>query len=147
MQPLYRQCAPYLATLIAGRPADLHVQRGLILAIKRDMQVRPTPFHWLLLSLLYRTRRAKQTAVRHALRLDPGNPEAHAELADLIARSDPSAAAAHLEAALSNLRGYDLEEEILYDVALVAQTIRAPGIAERAARRGRRKFPGSSFFR
>jgi hypothetical protein len=101
---------------------------------------------WLMLGDARRWTRKRIESYRRAVKLEPWQPEAHAELAQLYAGLGKPAYALHCDLALSHCKGYDIEDHVIWTVMEAANVAKDAARARRAQRLGRRRFPESRLF-
>jgi len=97
---------------------------------------------WCLLGDTYRTKDSKAECFRQALRIDPLDPEANAELAELYAKMGKPEFAIHLDAAVENSRGVDIEDSILYTAMEAARLAGDEVRRQHVCKLGLERFPG-----
>lgn len=123
------------------------LRRNLIRRIQRLLDNEPGHVRlWCMLGDLYTSRHMMLCSLQRALRVDPYDAEANAEIARIYAEKHDKRYARHFDCALRNCRGVDIEESVIYAALEAAREAGDEARVARAMRLGRNRFPDSSLF-
>lgn len=136
----------YRMWLNGRRNESARVRRSLIRRLRRHLRENRNQVRlWCLLGDLYTFRKKRLECFRRAVGADPNDAEANAEIAELYAEQGNPRYAMHLDRALQNCRGVEIEDSIIYSALEAARKAKDQGRTEKALRLGRRRFPDSLF--
>ena len=132
--------------LLSGQVCEgRRLRRNLIRYIRRELDRNPENVRlWCMLGDLYTFQKRRMDCCRQALRTDPSDAEANAEIARLYAAERDRRYALHFDRALRHCRGADIEESIIYSALEAARAAQDQKRIQRALKLGRRRFPDSS---
>lgn len=128
-------------------PESRKVRRRLISLIKNELDKDPKNTRlWCMLGDLYTHKAKRMDCFCAALRVDPSDAEANAEIARLYAESHNCRYAKCIDRALEHCRSADIEESVIWAALEAARIARDHARIQTAINIGRTRFPESSLF-
>jgi hypothetical protein len=137
-----------LRLFLTGRVSEsAKLRRVLIRRLRTELEVQHRNTRlWCVLGETYSSAKKRIACYREALRTNPRDAEACAEVAELYAKCGDSRYARYFDRALLYCRGIDIEDSIIYSALQAARAAQDKRRIQRALRLGRRRLPDCSLF-